>query len=107
MVRNPKSLPSISSNAQLPERIKECFQKIILFRAGLIIRKSVIETGIQIFNIHVAKVPEYGGIGSINRALQDEAFDQFACFHRVTDKIDEGEVIDREVYSFFSEALLC
>ena len=77
----------------------ERFQKIILFRAGLIIRKSVIETGIQIFNVHAAKVPEYGGIGSINCALQDEAFDQFACFHRVTDKIDDGEVVDRESYT--------
>ena len=96
----PKSLPSISSNAQLLERIeKERFQKIILFRAGLIIRKSVIETGVQIFNIHAAKVPEYGGIGSINCALQDEAFDQFACFHRVTDKIDDGEIVDRESFT--------
>ena len=96
----PKSLPSISSNAQLLERIKkEHFQKIILFRAGLIIRKSVIETGIQIFNVHAAKVPEYGGIGSINRALKDEAFDQFACFHRVTNKIDDGEVVDKESYT--------
>ena len=100
----PKSLPSLSSNAQLLESIeKECFQKIILFRAGLIIRKSVIESGIQIFNIHAAKVPEYGGIGSINRALQDEEFDQFACFHRVTDKIDEGEVIDMERFTLSSD----
>ena len=44
-------------------------------------------------------VPEYGGIGSINCALQDEAFDQFACFHRVTDKIDDGEVVDRESFT--------
>ena len=42
---------------------KRMFSKIILFKVGLIIRKSVIETGIQIFNIHAAKVPEYGGIG--------------------------------------------
>lgn len=100
----PNSLPSISSNAQLLERIKkECFQKIILFRAGLIIRKSVIETGIQIFNVHAARVPEYGGIGSINRALQDEVFDQFACFHRVTDKIDVGEVLDIESFTLSSD----
>ena len=99
----PNSLPTICSNAQLLECInREYYQKIILFRAGLIIKKSVIETGIEILNIHAAKVPEYGGIGSINRALKDKSFNQFACLHQVTNKIDEGEVIDKERFSLSS-----
>ncbi|HNM05541.1 MAG TPA: formyltransferase family protein, partial [Leptospiraceae bacterium] len=67
---------------------------VILFRAGLIINSKVIDSGIPLLNIHCAKVPEYGGLGSISRALTDKAFDQCATMHRVTVKIDEGEVID-------------
>ena len=52
--------------------------------------------GIPIYNIHAARVPEYGGLGSIARALKDGALEQFASLHEVTSKIDEGKLLDTE-----------
>jgi len=69
--------------------------RLILFRAGLIINRSVIDAGVPVLNIHAAIVPDYGGIGSIDRAIKDKAYDQYASLHVVTSRIDEGEVIDR------------
>ena len=51
-----------------------------------------------ILNIHAAKVPEYGGIGSIQKALKDGAYEQFASLHEVTDRIDQGELVDTEKF---------
>ena len=96
--KKPKSdLSEIKNNHDLLEIIKtlEPF-RLVLFRAGLIIDKSVIDTGVKILNIHAARVPDYGGIGSIQKALRDEAFEQCASLHIVTSKIDDGEVVDTE-----------
>lgn len=70
--------------------------EVVLFRAGLIINKEVLDMGIPIYNIHAARVPEYGGLGSIARALKDGALEQFASLHTVTSKIDEGKLLDSE-----------
>jgi len=95
--RPPKNSLSLNDNNDLLNVIKQGnYSKILLFRAGLIINKSVIDTGLPILNIHAAKVPDFGGIGSIDRALRNKAFNQFASLHVVTTKIDEGEVIDKE-----------
>lgn len=102
--RPPDSLTSIKSNNNLLEVIQKTNpQRIILFRAGLIVSKTIISTDIPILNIHCANVPEYGGIGSISRALDDNALEQSACLHVVTTTIDEGEVIDRESYNLMSQ----
>ena len=69
----PRELQAVKSNADLRQQINQAsYEKIYLFRAGLIINQSVIRTGLKILNVHAAKVPEYGGIGSINRALNEE-----------------------------------
>ena len=74
-------------------------QRIILFRAGLIINKSVISLGVPLLNVHCAKIPEFGGIGSIAKALRNKSFEQEATLHEVSKKIDEGKVIDTEKFS--------
>ena len=95
----PKGCAHISSNSDLMALIQKLKPaQVLMFRAGLIISREVIETGIPILNIHCALVPEYGGIGSIGRALRDRAFEQAACLHVVTTTIDEGQVLDREPY---------
>ena len=69
--KKPKSdLSEIKNNHDLLEIIKtlEPF-RLVLFRAGLIIDKSVIDDYVKILNIHAARVPIYGGIGSIQKAL--------------------------------------
>ena len=99
--KKPSSdIRGIYSNDDLSHIIREKKpSRIILFRAGLIVRKDVIKTGINILNVHAAKVPDYGGIGSIDRALKDKAYEQNASLHVITTRIDEGEVIDKEFFS--------
>jgi folate-dependent phosphoribosylglycinamide formyltransferase PurN len=70
----------------------------VLFRAGLIVGPAVLSTGVPVMNIHCARIPEYGGIGSIDRALRDGAYSQCATLHQVTTRIDEGEVHATEPY---------
>jgi methionyl-tRNA formyltransferase len=72
---------------------------VIMFRAGLIINKTVIKSSEKILNIHCAKVPQYGGLGSIKRALNDRALAQCATLHHVVEKIDSGEVLSTEEYT--------
>jgi methionyl-tRNA formyltransferase len=89
----------ITSNADLLTLLKKYNpNKVVLFRAGLLISKNVIGHGIPLLNIHCAKVPEYGGLGSIHRALKDRAFEQNATLHQVTSTIDKGRVFDVEPF---------
>lgn len=98
----PKSqqfFPEMKCNSDLITLIDEYRPaRIILFRAGLVINKDVISRGIPLLNIHCANVPEYGGLGSINRALKDRSLHQNATLHQVTTTIDEGAVFDVEPY---------
>jgi methionyl-tRNA formyltransferase len=82
-------------------------QRVVLFRAGLIINKAVLATGVPIMNIHCAKIPEYGGIGSIAKALQENAFYQSATLHQVTEAIDQGIVFDTEPYELDPSTSYC
>ena len=87
-------IPSIKSNVDLARIIKnKCPDEVILFRAGLIINNNVLSLGTKILNIHCARLPDYGGIGTIARALKDNEYDQAATLHVVTKSIDEGEVV--------------
>ena len=97
--RRVKIAGEIRSNKDLLAVLSEYSpERVVLFRAGLIINKSVIASGIPLMNIHCAQVPEYGGLGSIDRALRDGAYTQEATLHQVTVSIDEGEVYDTESY---------
>lgn len=82
-------------------------ERVVLFRAGLLINREVISQGIPLFNIHCANVPEYGGLGSIDRALKDNAFEQNATLHQVTTTIDEGQVFDVEPFRLDASKSYC
>ena len=82
-------------------------ERVVLFRAGLILNREIINSGPQILNIHAASVPQYGGIGAIYRALREGAFEQSASLHVVTERIDRGEVLDTERYVLRSELSYC
>jgi formyltetrahydrofolate hydrolase len=82
-------------------------ERVVLFRAGLVIKKDVISQGIPLFNIHCANVPDYGGLGSIDRALKDNALDQNATLHQVTTTIDEGHVFDVEPFRLNASRSYC
>lgn len=91
--------PLIRSNADLLELAgRHGAQTVFLFRAGLIVNAKVLEALPRVLNIHCARIPDFGGLGSIPRALKAHAFDQVATLHRVTRRIDEGEVLDTETY---------
>jgi folate-dependent phosphoribosylglycinamide formyltransferase PurN len=90
---------TVTSNVDMVRLINlHAPQRVVLYRAGLIISRAVLATGVPIMNIHCAKIPEFGGIGSIARALEEKAHHQCATLHQVTDAIDSGVVFDTEVY---------
>ena len=91
---------SICNTRELFNYIRELSpRKVVFFRAGLIINKKIISLGVPLFNIHCAKIPEFGGIGSIQKALESESYEQEASLHIITIKIDEGEVVDSEKFT--------
>ncbi|MFA7351316.1 MAG: formyltransferase family protein [Methylotenera sp.] len=91
--------PEIKCNSDLLNLIDKYHPaRIILFRAGLVINKEIISRGIPLLNIHCANIPEYGGLGSIDRAISDRSIYQNATLHQVTTTIDEGIVFDAEPY---------
>ena len=72
--------------------------RILLFRAGLIVNSTVLKT-IPVENIHCARIPDFGGLGSIDRALRAGVLEQTATHHKVTARIDEGEILGLEQYT--------
>lgn len=99
---------SVASNGDMVRLINRYApQRVVLFRAGLIINRAVLATGVPIMNIHCAKVPEFGGIGSIARALRDHAYQQCATLHQVTETIDSGVVFDTEAYELDPDRSYC
>ncbi len=96
---------SIYTNNDLINIVKKHnIEQVVLYRGGLIVNKEFLDTGVKILNIHCAKIPEYGGIGVIDRALMDEAYNQEATLHIITERIDEGEVLAVEPYQLNSSS---
>ncbi len=102
------SFPIIRNNKDLLSLIKKYNPtRIILFRAGLVINKQIISIGIPLLNIHCANIPEYGGLGSIYRALKNKSIHQHATLHQVTKTIDDGFVFDTEPYLLDEKLSYC
>lgn len=90
---------SVRGNAGLLAVIREeAVERVVLFRAGLIIDRTMLAEGIPVFNIHCARLPGLPGLGAIHRALADGAYRQAATLYRVTERIDDGEIVDTEPY---------
>jgi methionyl-tRNA formyltransferase len=102
------TLPGIVNNKDLLDLLRKHEpDRVVLFRAGLVINNDILAQGIPLLNIHCAKVPEYGGIGSIDRALKDNALEQNATLHQVTTAIDEGQVFDVEPFQLSASKSYC
>lgn len=102
------SCPSIKCNNDLIKLIDEFRpDEVILYRAGLIINSAVLGMNSKILNIHCARLPDYGGIGTISRALKDKQFNQCATLHIVTKRIDEGEILFTEPYQLDPYSCYC
>lgn len=72
--------------------------KVFLFRIGIIINRKLLSANADFYNVHCARLPEYGGIGQIYRILIEKAFIQEATIHKVIEKIDAGEIIATKPY---------
>jgi methionyl-tRNA formyltransferase len=89
----------INNNDGLLKFIRQYhIERVYLFRTGLIINKKILNQRIDILNTHCARIPDYGGLGAIPRALQDGAFNQVATLHRIVQRIDEGKILETETY---------
>lgn len=92
--------PAIRTNQELLGVIEKYRPKrIYLFRAGLILNRAVVESGVEILNVHCNKLPEYPGIGSLEKAHRAGCTELEATMHHVTVDIDGGEVVDVEPFT--------
>jgi len=88
------ALPHIKTNSELVAIINDQkIEQIVLYHVGLIIRRKVLETGVTVYNIHCARLPEYGGLMALQRALDKGDFQQEATLHIVNEQVDSGATI--------------
>lgn len=93
-------LPQINDNASLLAWLAATRPRAVLcFRAGLVISPTALAAGVPFYNIHAAELPEFGGLGAIARALRAGRRQGQACLHHIVERIDDGEVLDREPYA--------
>ena len=98
-----KEYDAISTNDEFLKILQEEeIEQVVLYRGGLIINRKVLDLKVKILNIHCARIPEYGGIGVLDRALRDKAYNQEATLHIITERIDKGEVLEVEPYELNS-----
>ncbi len=95
-IHTPYRIRSNADLLQLMERFS--VKKVYLFRAGLILNRRVLARNVSFLNVHCACLPAYGGLAAIARALEDRALEQEACLHRVTRRVDGGDVIKSRAY---------
>ncbi|OAH06910.1 Phosphoribosylglycinamide formyltransferase [Rhodobacteraceae bacterium SB2] len=89
-----KNRSIIRNNSDLLEIYNDHKPEVmILFRAGLVITRRAFPKNSKIYNVHSAKLPKFGGLASIYRALKSGDYSQCASLHVVTDKIDGGQVL--------------
>lgn len=94
----PKSTLAFVDNPELRSLAeREQVSNIVLFRAGLIISGNTLER-CRVRNIHCADILEFGGLASIFRALKAGAIQQKATLHTVTNRIDDGDILDVELF---------
>ncbi|UJW76414.1 formyltransferase family protein [Rhizobium sp. SL42] len=94
----PNTSQSFTSNPDLRDlAASKRASLIVLFRAGLIISGTTLD-GYKVTNVHCADINGFGGLASIWRALKAGAVKQCATLHEVTNRIDEGNVLDTEPY---------
>lgn len=72
-------------------------QKVYFFRAGIIVSKELLQSYTMI-NIHCADIKKYPGLGAICKAIKDGVYDQVATMHKMTQKIDAGDIVATKPY---------
>lgn len=99
---------TVSSNQDLEHLIdKYNPTKVILFRAGIIIKSSVLARPLEVLNIHAASVPEFAGLMALPRAVRSKQYLQNVTLHRVTLAVDQGDVVETKSYVIPASASIC
>ena len=94
-----EELELVNNNKEIEKVIHDLKPDIIiLFRAGLIINKRVLSLSVPIFNIHCARIPEFGGLGAIDKAIKRESLCQAACLYKISSTIDDGIILSEKRY---------
>lgn len=100
--RDDQSIPEfpiIKTNEDLLDCLSvEKPDRVICFRAGLVLNRKVLSLGPQFLNIHCADLPDFAGLGSIPRALRQGILDQNACLHEMLPEIDAGRILHKAPY---------
>lgn len=79
---------------------------LIMFRVGFVIPEEILGR-YRVINVHVAKLPEYAGLGSLLAALDAGDFAQCATAHTATTKVDSGSVLLEIPYSLNPSLTYC
>lgn len=79
---------------------------LIMFRMGILIPEEILGR-YRVINVHVAKLPEYAGLGSLLAALDAGDFAQCATAHTATTKVDSGSVLLEIPYSLDPSLTYC
>lgn len=99
-----KPLDSVSAlDGHLAETSTEI---LIMFRMGILIPEEILGR-YRVINVHVAKLPEYAGLGSLLAALDAGDFAQCATAHMATTKVDSGSVLLEIPYSLDPSLTYC
>lgn len=90
---------TINSNEEMTKFLTtNNVKKLICVRAGLVLKGRIFETGTTLINLHCTRLPDFPGIGTINRALQEKEYRQKATLHVVEKKVDSGQIISELDY---------
>lgn len=97
------AFPVVRTNSNLLQVIvQQQPERVVCYRAGIVLNREVLRLKPQFLNIHCAELPRYGGLGALSRALRDAAFDQNACLHEIVTDVDAGKVHFRKAYQLSS-----
>jgi hypothetical protein len=97
-------LPKIKTKRDLTDLIlfHHPVSAMYLFYAGYIIDREILSLIPDVYNIHCASIPKYAGLGALHNAIDNKEHYQEATLHRVTKKIDSGEVVKTKQYELVS-----
>lgn len=90
----------IRGNAQLATLLDAGrYDLVVMYRVSLIVDAANIAKPPLFLNVHCGRLPEYGGLAALCRALDNGDLEQAAVAHRVTKKIDDPEtIVDSESF---------
>ena len=102
-----KRLPLIESGnyADIPELNDDYWKADLVISVFYkkIIKQWFIDKCHKILNIHLAPLPKYRGVRSINWALKNGELEHGVTIHEITAGIDEGPILSQVKFSIYPE----